>query len=716
MALPSADPPTMPISSRGLTTTGPVAILEDADPWGFNDVEDILLTYPHMTVTTIPSASFGGPISQYQKVIISSDQVPAFYTALETYQGWLENYVTNGGVLEIHAARSSAQGDYFLPGGFGYTVNLTSNVEFVDVNHYLLHNPNEANETELDGWTFSAHGYLNNTGAATVIITDGAEPVLIETRYGLGYIIVTTQTIEFISGNGYTDFLENLVWYVPTHESPLDGALTGPIGLLQDTNPWGHTCIQQVLDDLGITYDIIPSADFGTVNLAPYQKVIVSSVQSASFYTYLQGNRTWLESYVNNGGILEIHAATQGWDWILPFGAGYNHNFNDLIETVYPLHRILYHPYLILATELDYWYWSSHGYFNDTMGATHLIEDGLEAVCFENASGNGFVIATAQTVEWAWHNNYSMFLENLIRYVPQRLVQLHPGDYIDTYWDTAGGDYYKFNFTCVGTLNYWDVNMTHSVQRYHSDDTLYEDLLYWMNLHRNTRISDAGTSWWSWGNYFTLMIPNTGLTIGSVIPLWSQHGIIVGDVGHVWINGITYDCWNVSWWDGMTPSYSYFEKSSGVLLFFSNPSYDVHTTATNLVVQPPTVTVTYPNGGEILNGTKTITWDAFDINDDALTFDIHYWDGSTWIALAMGHTTTSLAWDTTTVPNGADYRIRVTVHDGLFTEVDESNAIFTIDNPVILPPPPIPGFPIEAIVLGAIIALSIGIIYRRRKR
>ncbi|MFX1405021.1 MAG: hypothetical protein ACFE9D_11240, partial [Promethearchaeota archaeon] len=32
------------------------------------------------------------------------------------------------------------------------------------------------------------------------------------------------------------------------------------------------------------------------------------------------------------------------------------------------------------------------------------------------------------------------------------------------------------------------------------------------------------------------------------------------------------------------------------------------------------------------------------------------------------------------------------------------------------PPPPIPGFPVAAIALGTIIALSGGILYRRRKR
>lgn len=715
---PSVDPPTMPISSRGLKVTGPVAILEDTDPWGYNDVETILLTYTHMVVNTIPSASFGGSLNQYQKVIISSNQDSAFYTAVETYRSWLENYVLGGGILEVHAARLAMHGDWILPGGFGHVLNITENVDIADPNHYLLHNPFEIYETDLENWGNSAHAYFNNTAGASIILTDGAgEPVLIEARYGLGYIIATTQPLEYASGFiGYSDLLENVVWYAPTHESPSDGALIGPVAILQDALPWGYNSIEQILINLGITYDIIPSADFGTTNLAPYQKVIITSAQPSGFYTDITGNRTWLEGYVNNGGILEIHAASPGWDWILPFGAGFNYNITDGIDIINPFHPTLYHPYPIREPELEMWAWSTHGYFNDTMGAIHLLEDGLEAVFFENASGDGFIIATGQTVEWAWHHNYSIFLENLIHYVPYHQVQLQPGDFIDTFWDTAIGDYYKFNFTCVSSLDDWVINMTHSVQRFHSDDTMYVDDRWWMNLHTNTRISDAGSSWWSSGYYFIVMIPNNGLTIGSMIPVWSSFGIIVGEVTHTWVNGISYDCWNVSWLDGMTPTYGYFEKASGVLLFFSNPSYDVHTAATNLVAQPPTVTVTYPNGGETLNGSIIITWDAFDINGDTLTFDIDYWDGSTWTALASGHTTTSLSWDTTTVPNGNNYRIRVTVNDGTFTEVDESDAVFTIDNPIILPPPPIPGFPIVAIALGTIIALSLGILYRRRKQ
>jgi hypothetical protein len=717
VGLQLVDPPTMPISSRGLKATGAVAILEDADPWGYNDVETILLSYPHMVVDTIPSASFGTSLGKYQKVIISSDQTGAFYTTLASYTNWLENYVMGGGTLEVHAARQYALGDWILPGGFGHIVNGTENVDITDPDHYLLHNPLTITEAELEGWNDSAHGYLNNTESSSVILTDGAgEPVLIETRYGAGYILATTQPVEWGYGNGFSDFLENMVWYIPTHESPPDGALIGPVAILQNTNPWSYDSIQQILTTLGITYDIIASADFGTTDLSPYQKVIIASSQAAAFYTAVTTHRTWLEDYMNAGGILEVHAATQGADWILPGGAGFNYNVTDGVDILTPFHPTLYHPYLVREPELEYWGYSTHGYFNDTTGATLILDDGVEPIFFENASGDGFMIATGQTVEWAWwvDKNYSMFLENLIRYIPHYQVHLQPGDYIDTVWDTSIGNYYEFNFTCGSYLDNWRINMTKSVQRFHSDHTMYDDDLYWLSLQTNTRVFDSGTSWWI-GSSFIKMIPDAGLTIGSIIPMWNGYGIVLGEVDYLWINGITYECWNVSWMDGIYLTHSYFEKSSGVLLYSTNLDYDVTTVATNLVPQPPIVIVTYPNGGETVNHTITITWNAIDPNDDTMTFDVDFWDGSMWTSLVSGLTTTSYLWDTTTVPNGANYRVRLTAHDGIFTTEDESNAVFTIDNPPLLPIP-LPWWWWIAALVVVIIIVVIIVIYLLMKR
>jgi hypothetical protein len=94
----------------------------------------------------------------------------------------------------------------------------------------------------------------------------------------------------------------------------------------------------------------------------------------------------------------------------------------------------------------------------------------------------------------------------------------------------------------------------------------------------------------------------------------------------------------------------------------------------------PIVTVTYPNGGETLNGTVTITWDASDLDGGSLTYSVYYWDGSDWIELVSGWTTTSYEWDTTTVSDGEFYKLRAVASDGILTGEDESDESFTVDN------------------------------------
>ncbi|MCK4567487.1 MAG: hypothetical protein KAU48_09285, partial [Candidatus Thorarchaeota archaeon] len=63
----------------------------------------------------------------------------------------------------------------------------------------------------------------------------------------------------------------------------------------------------------------------------------------------------------------------------------------------------------------------------------------------------------------------------------------------------------------------------------------------------------------------------------------------------------------------------------------------------------PTVTVTFPNGGEVLNGTELVTWDASDLEGDPLTFDVLYSNnsGSDWTSLATGLTILEYGWNTT---------------------------------------------------------------------
>jgi len=96
----------------------------------------------------------------------------------------------------------------------------------------------------------------------------------------------------------------------------------------------------------------------------------------------------------------------------------------------------------------------------------------------------------------------------------------------------------------------------------------------------------------------------------------------------------------------------------------------------------PSVTVTFPNGGEVLNGTQTITWDAVDFDSDSLTFQVQYSDnnGSDWSTLATGVIIHEFEWNTTLHDDGTGYMIRVIASDGDLTAYDDSDDPFELDN------------------------------------
>ena len=101
----------------------------------------------------------------------------------------------------------------------------------------------------------------------------------------------------------------------------------------------------------------------------------------------------------------------------------------------------------------------------------------------------------------------------------------------------------------------------------------------------------------------------------------------------------------------------------------------------------PSVTVVYPNGGETLSGTVTVTATASDEDGTVTNVEFLYSadGGSTWTSLGSDTTAPyEYEWDTTTVSDGANYLIKAiaTDNDGA-TSVDISDSTFTIDNPVV---------------------------------
>ncbi len=98
---------------------------------------------------------------------------------------------------------------------------------------------------------------------------------------------------------------------------------------------------------------------------------------------------------------------------------------------------------------------------------------------------------------------------------------------------------------------------------------------------------------------------------------------------------------------------------------------------------PPTVTVTAPNGGEILSGdTITVTWTASDPDGDPLNFNVQYSpdNGGTWEMVAQNLAGTNVVLDSVNVVSGAQGRFRVWVTDGIHTASDQSDGPFTVPN------------------------------------
>ena len=196
------------------------------------------------------------------------------------------------------------------------------------------------------------------------------------------------------------------------------------VALFKNLDPWGFPSNEEVFSLNGIAYTVFNSKDFGLVNLTSFSKVIITSDQDQSFYYDLYVYTWWFEDYVSSGGMLEIHAADWGWNgggWVgtLPGGLLWNSYYADYVTIVDPNHPVVNIPNPITDTELDSWSASVHGYFSSypINSRIVIIEDytGYPAY-LEFDYGAGVIVASSQTLEWAFVHGYSLILENSLLY------------------------------------------------------------------------------------------------------------------------------------------------------------------------------------------------------------------------------------------------------------------------------------------------------------
>ena len=291
---------------------------------------------------------------------------------------------------------------------------------------------------------------------------------------------------------------DNLTYQVASNpQHPASISSLAPVLLIMDNNPWGRTAIQDVLNEYDIPYDQVGSSDIPTIDLSPYPVVIIPSVQNTNYYSMYNANLSKFETYVANGGVLELHGAnySSAPPPQLPGGVlnfydtdGYNYVEEPTHPLVSLVNDVTPNPFPGGS--------ASHNYFSQTVTNTTVIctqgvVSGGNPTLIEYPYGDGLVIASGQTMEFYYTSKYGsgLILPNMILYAYSRATGLalllpdrHWGDipgsivsYTLTLWNLTGITD-TFDLATTGNIwptTFWNtgpITRTDLISNYHSTD------------------------------------------------------------------------------------------------------------------------------------------------------------------------------------------------------------------------------------------------------
>ena len=132
--------------------------------------------------------------------------------------------------------------------------------------------------------------------------------------------------------------------------------------------------------------------------------------------------------------------------------------------------------------------------------------------------------------------------------------------------------------------------------------------------------------------------------------------------------------------------------------------------------QPPTAPVLNDPGTDAPAGDVTLSWSASSDPDGSVDHYVLQSSNTVGFAVILAtYSTTATTYNVSAPTSGIFYfRVRAVDNDGVYGPWSNVEDITITGG--LPPPPPIPGFPIEAVIIGAVAALGLGAFYRRRKR
>jgi len=178
--------------------------------------------------------------------------------------------------------------------------------------------------------------------------------------------------------------------------------------VFMDNLPWGSSAIQTILTANGETFTVLTSSAMATTDFSLYDVIIIASDQVPGFYTNFSANFASFVTFVTNGGSLEVHAATCGWNSpcgysvVLPGGVFTTEQYdtwNNVVDVAHPIVAGVSNPFSGS--------YASHGYFSNLVGGTDIITEtpsGNLPTTIQYTYGSGVVTATTCTYEYGWSN------------------------------------------------------------------------------------------------------------------------------------------------------------------------------------------------------------------------------------------------------------------------------------------------------------------------
>jgi len=196
--------------------------------------------------------------------------------------------------------------------------------------HFLTEHLNLIDTPMLSGWGPSAQGHLTDLQVDPVVLAAEAasgEPMLVLLNFPNGTltgsrnifdatVIATTMPLEQAYENGHPDLLENLVPAGAASSRIHGGGYS--ILVIKDRDPWGVPTVETILTGLGMTFDVITSAEIATTDLSGYVKIIVPSAQPRILYEAMVAAtdqiNAWLgpprsDPEVGHERVLQFHGA-----------------------------------------------------------------------------------------------------------------------------------------------------------------------------------------------------------------------------------------------------------------------------------------------------------------------------------------------------------------------------------------------------------------------